>query len=247
VTTSVGEIDTVRKVLTGLAGKSIQPATREAAGEAIDAIDAFLMNVPERFVVSGNPRADAELLRRTQQLWSTQKQMETVEKATTAAQRRAGSTGTGANRINAARQELRKIIDSEKKSRGMPQAVKDKIDQIVVGTRMSNALRNVSKWAPTGPVSTATGVGTSYLTGGWLLAVTTAAAGWIAKHAGEYLTDRQIRQLTEMMRAGNPLGAPIAREIAPLQAQARRTPALYGGYQGMQALTSGPLGPGTSP
>ena len=242
-TTSVGEIDKVRQRLTNMAGESTSPGTRAAAGEALDALDAFLMNVPERFIVSGNPTADAEILRRAQQLWSTHKQMETVEQATTRMQRRTSSTGTGANRINVARQELAKIINSEKKSRGMPQEVRDKIDQIVTGTWLSNKLRNESKWAPTSPVSAGAGGGAAYVAAGpkagGVVAVGMWVAGLIAKHAGEYLTDRQIGQLLQMMRAGNPLGAPIQREISPLMETARMTPAA----QAARVLATGPLGP----
>jgi len=237
-TTSVGEIDTVRRVLSGLSA-SPNPATREAAGHAIDAIDHFLANVPERFVISGNPKADAALLRQSQEFWKTQKQLEEVEKATTRAQRRAGSTGTGHNNINTARQELRKIIDSEKRSRSMPQEVKDKIDQIVEGTWASNAARMASKHAPSGPVSAMT-TGAAFFGAGPWAAAGVAGGAWLAKYAGQYLTDRQIRELQQLIQGGTSLGRPIMREISPLMEQARLTPAEMAG----RALMTGPLGPG---
>lgn len=244
ITTDVGEINQVRAVLTNTAGTSVSPSTREAAGRAVDAIDSFLMNVPERFVISGNPKADAAMLRQAQQLWSTHKQMETIEKATTAAQRRASSTGTASNRINAARQELRKVIDSEKKSRGMPQEVKDKIEQIVGGTFLSNRLRYASKFAPGGPVSAGFGLGAGAVTHDPFVGFGVWAAGMIAEHAGQYLTDRQIRQLADMMRGGvNVPGKATLREISPLMEVPRMTPAV----QAARALTTGPLQTGSQP
>ncbi|HEX8835436.1 MAG TPA: hypothetical protein VF748_00740, partial [Candidatus Acidoferrum sp.] len=242
VTTSVAEINQVRGVLTNLAGTSVSPSTREAAGRALDAIDNFMSNIPDRFVISGNPRADAELLRRSNQLWSVHKQMETIEKAMSMAQRRAGRTGAGANRINTSRQEIGKIIDSEKKSRGMPQAAKDKILEIEQGTRVTNTARTASKFAPSGPVSGMFSLAAGY-GGGWKLGVATAVAGLVAKYAGEFLTDRQIRQLSDIIASSSVLGQPIQREISPLLEQARFTPAA----QAARTLAVGPLGSGAQP
>src|SRR5262249_33920713 len=150
-----------------------------------------------------------------------------------------GSTGTGHNNINTARQELRKIIDSEKRSRGMPQEVKDKIEEIAVGTWTSNRLRTASKHAPSGPGS-AMATGAGFFGGGPWAAAAVAAGAYIAKYAGQYLTDRQIKELQVLIRGGTSVGQPIMREISPLMEQARFTPAEMAG----RALTTGPLGVG---
>jgi len=226
VTTSVAELDTVRQLLTNIAGTNVNANERNAARRALDQIDAFLMNVPDHLIVSGNPRADAEMLRRAQAMWSVHKNMELVERATVTAQRRASASGTGANAINTARQEIRKIIDSERKSRGLPQNVRDQMERLVAGTWMTNSMRWGSKFAPTGAVSAMSDVviGHGLKTGGPALGWLVAGGGFLSKILGEYLTDRQMRQVFELMRRAAPSSQQIAREIDPYMAAARRYP-----------------------
>ena len=57
----------------------------------------------------------------------------------------------------------------------------------------------------------------------------------LAKGLGEYITDRQLRKILELMRSQSPIGEPIEREIAPLMTQQRMTPAA-------QSLRSGLAG-----
>lgn len=235
---TVGQIDTVRKLL--LRVPKTNPSEGEAARRAVDAIDDFLINVPEQFVMSGNPATDAAILKHAQRNWALHKQLETLEEATTKAQRRAASTGTGANRINTARQEVRKILDSDKKSRGLSDEVKNKMEEIVLGTWMSNKTRTLSKFAPTGPVSIVGPLLTGEVAGG-AAGASLATGGFLAKHLGEYLTDRQMKQLEQLMRSESPIGRPIAREIAPEIAEQKMVPAATAARS---ALTS-PLAPST--
>jgi hypothetical protein len=234
--TDVGEVDTVRRLLLR-AGQD--PNERAAAGKAVQAIDDFLINVPDHFVISGNPATDAEILRHAQRNWALHKQLETVEEATTKAQRRAGASGSGANRINTSRQEIRKILDSDKKSRGLSDDVKDKMEEIVLGTWMTNRARQIGKFAPSGPVS-AIGVIGADIQGGHGAATAVGVGGFLAKWLGEYLTDRQLRQLEAMMRSESPIGKPIMREISPVIEQQRMVPATAAG----RAVLTSPLSPG---
>ena len=219
---TIGDLDSVRKLLGRV--PITNPTDREAANRAIRAIDDFIMNVPDHFVLSGNPANDAAILKHAQRNWALHKQLEQLEEASVKGQHRAGVSGSGANRINTARQEVRKILDSDKKSRGMSEAVKDKMEEIVMGTWATNAARKIGKFAPSGPVSATT----SILTGMGVGAgegVAVAAGGFLSKYLGEYLTDRQIRQLEQLMRSESPIGKPIAREIAPQIEQQRVAPA----------------------
>jgi len=234
--TDVGAVDTVRRLLLR-AGRD--PNERAAAGKAVQAIDDFLINVPEHFIVSGNPAADAEILRHAQRNWALHKQLETVEEASTKAQRRAAASGSGANRINTSRQEIRKILDSDKKSRGLSEDVKDKMEEIVLGTWMTNRARQVGKFAPSGPVSALFTVGAD-MSAGHGAAAAVGVTGFLSKWLGEYLTDRQLRQLEQLMRSESPIGRSIAREIAPEAAYQSMVPAAQAARS---ALTS-PLAPG---
>lgn len=213
-------IDAVRKVL----GRyKPDPANAVAADHAIDAIDDFMMHVDPKYVVSGNPQQDAQALKFAQSLWASNKQLQTIEEGSIRGQHRAGVSGSGANRINTARQEIRKILDSDKKSRGMSQDVKDKMEEIVMGTWVTNRARQIGKFAPSGPVSATTSILTGMGAGAGAGA-TVAAGGLISKYLGEYLTQRQIDELEAMIRAESPLGGPIARANVPRIAEQRRVP-----------------------
>jgi hypothetical protein len=237
---TVGDLDGVRQLLNrvsanGAGGKTDQ----EAARRAIKAIDDFISNVPDHYVLSGNPTADAAILKHSQKMWAIHKQLDTVEEESIVGQHRAGVSGTGANRINTARQEVRKILDSDKKSRGMSDAVKDKMEEIVMGTWATNSARYASKYAPSGPVSALFGV-VAGMGAGTGVGAGVAGAGFLAKHLGEYLTQRQIRQLEDLIKSESPIGKGVAQEIAPQQAEQGMVPAA----QAARSALSSPLASG---
>lgn len=215
---TIGDIDGVRRLLGRV--PVTNPTDRLAADRAIDAIDNWLINVPVSHVISGDPALDAAILKHAQGNWAAYKQLQTLEKSTTQAQHRAGVSGSGANSINTARQEVRKILDSDKKSRGLSEAAKEKMEEIVMGTWATNSARTVGKFAPSGPVSATA----SILTGigaGAPVGAAVGIGGLLAKHLGEYLTDRQIGQLEQLLRAQSPIGKPIAAANAPAVADAK--------------------------
>lgn len=234
---TIGDLDGVRRVLNRIS-PTANPTDRDAANRAIRAIDDYLINVDPAHIISGDPARDAAILKHAQGNWALHKQLETLEEASIKGQHRAGVSGTGANRINTARQEVRKILDSDKKSRGMSDAVKDKMEEIVMGTWLTNRARQLGKFAPSGPVSATTSVLTG-LGAGAPAGAAVAGGGIIAKYLGEYLTDRQIKQLEQLMRSESPIGKPIARAIAPEVAEQSAVPVAAAARS---ALTS-PLSP----
>jgi hypothetical protein len=211
---TVNGVDAVRKVL----------GRYKAADSAIDAIDDFMMHVDPKYVVSGNPQQDAQALKYAQSLWATHKQLEMIEQGSIAGQRRAGVSGSGANRINTARQEINKILNSDKKSRGLSQAAKDKMEEIVLGTWLTNKTRQIGKFAPSGPVSSGATVAAGFA-GGAPAAAAVAGGGFLAKYLGEYLTDKQIRDLEQLIKSESPMGAPVAKRLAPAIAEQQAVPA----------------------
>jgi hypothetical protein len=204
---TIGDLDGVRRLLGRV--PIANETDRLAADRAIDAIDSYIANVPEHHVISGDPAYDAAILKHAQANWAAYKRLQAIEKSETVAQHRAGVSGSGANSINTARQEIRKILDSDKKSRGLSQDAKDKMEEIVMGTWATNAARRVGKFAPSGPVS-ATGSILSGMAAGPAVGAAVGIGGLLSKHLGEYLTDRQIRQLEELMRTESPVGRSVA-------------------------------------
>jgi hypothetical protein len=237
---TIGDLDGVRKLLNRVSANGVGGKTdQDAARRAIKAIDDFISNVPDHYVLSGNPTADAAILKHSQKMWAIHKQLDTVEEESIVGQHRAGVSGTGANRINTARQEIRKILDSDKKSRGMSDAVKDKMEEIVMGTWATNSARYASKYAPSGPVSALFGV-VAGMGAGTGVGAGVAGAGFLAKHLGEYLTQRQIRELEDLIKSESPIGKGVAQEIAPQQAEQRMVPAA----QAARAALTSPLASG---
>lgn len=84
----------------------------------------------------------------------------TVSELADAALRRAASTGTGGNNINALRQNLNRILNSRSLRSSFTQDELDAMRQIVMGSTEQNLLRRLSRLAPTsGGLSSMLGVG----------------------------------------------------------------------------------------
>jgi hypothetical protein len=182
-----------------------------AASHAKQAIDHYIDTLDPKDVVQGDPKFTQALLQEARADWRSYKKADEVEQAQAVAKHRSMSTGSGANEQNALRQEFRKILDSDKRSRGYSPEAKAQMEKIVNGTWLANKARHIGKYAPSGPVSAST----SILAGLGLGPATGAAVGiggFLAKRLGTYLTKRQIRDLADLVRKESPIGRPIARQ-----------------------------------
>lgn len=154
--------------------------------------------------------------------------------------RRAATTGTGGNEVNAIRQNVRRVLENPKLRRGYSKDELQAMRDIADGTPTQNALRLLSRLAPTsGGLSFAGATGAAGAAGvsGNPLFLAPAFAGQVAKMATERSTKKQIAGLGEMIRNGGPLPKKTSsdlerRIIAALMAKNAAQP------QG-QALQSG--------
>lgn len=176
-----------------------------AASHVREAIDEFIEKLDAKDVVAGDPKFTAAMLGHARQSWKSYKQLETLERVGEEAEHRAASTGTGANAINTIRQNVRKILDSDKKSRGFSREAKEQMEKIVMGTWATNRARWASKFAPSGVVSTGFGVLAGEATSPGVGAVV-MTGGLIGRYLGEYLTKRQLRELENIIRLESPIG-----------------------------------------
>lgn len=182
-----------------------------AANHVKKAIDRYIETLDPKDVVSGDPKLTQALLDHARSNWRVYRKVDEIEQAQELAKHRAKSTGTGANEQNALRQEIRKILDSDKKSRGYSPEAKAQMEKIVEGSWLSNLARSAGKYAPSGPVSATTAI----LTGiglGPQAGAAVGLGGFLTKHLGTYLTKRQIRELADIIRKESPIGRPIAKE-----------------------------------
>lgn len=182
-----------------------------AASHVRDRIDQFIETLDPSEVVVGDPKFTSQTLERARASWKSYKQLDTLDRIGEEAEHRAASTGTGANQINTIRQNVRKILDSDKKSRGFSAEAKEQMERIVMGTWATNRARWASKFAPSGVVSTGFGVLAGEAAGPGV-GTAVAAGGLLGRYLGEYLTKRQLRQLEDLIRSESPLGKAAATQ-----------------------------------
>lgn len=184
----------------------------EAAQHVRDAIDNYVDTLPETEIVQGDPQYTAAMLSHARQSWKSYAQLDQVQSALEVGEHRAAVSGTGANSQNAMRQRIRQILDSDKSRRYSAKA-KQQMEDIVMGTALTNAARKGGKFAPSGPVSAVTS-GMAYLGGGPGAAAAVAIPATIAKYLGTYLTRQQIGELENIIRSELPLGQAAAAAAA---------------------------------
>lgn len=184
----------------------------EAAQHVRDAIDHYIEDLPPGEIVSGDPQFTQAMLEHARSSWRAYAKLDQIETALELGRHRAAVAGTGANTQNAMRQRIREILDSEKQSRGFSMEAREQMEDIVMGTWMTNAARLAGKFAPSGPVS-ALASGVAYFGGGPVAAAAVAIPATIAKYLGTFLTRRQIQELENIIRSESPLGQAATRRI----------------------------------
>lgn len=182
------QMQSARQFLRDAAG-SADPSDRRIGTILLDEFDGWRnARVPEY------QQADA--------IYGRMKRAQDVDWRIEKADRRAASTGTGGNQVNAARQNIRQILDNPKSSRGYSEVEKALMEDIVRGTGATNALRLAGRLSPTSGalplMGNIAGVGLNPVVG---IAAMGASAG--AKGVAEALTGRQISRLSETIRNGS--------------------------------------------
>lgn len=143
---------------------------------------------------------------------------QSVADASTKAARRAASTGSGGNEINAMRQNLRSILDNPRRAQSFTAAERELMGQVVEGTAGQNALRSASRFAPTsGGLSAMLGIGGAMANPAVALPIMAATEG--AKFMGERSTRRVIDELMQsiapdrILSVGDPGLDPVVRAL----------------------------------
>lgn len=173
---SFSAIDTARKV----ASNGFEPGKKfnnKLIGETVRALDDLVTNPKAGDVLAGNADEAAVAIKEGRKLYSQSAKLETVERLMEKSGRRAARTGSGANIENVSRQELSKVLDSDRLKRGFTPDELDAINRAVMGTKGQNLLRSVGKFAPTGVVSGGVGATTGATLGGWMGGPAGAAIG----------------------------------------------------------------------
>lgn len=163
--------------------------------------------------------------------------------------RRAATTGTGGNEINAIRQNVRRVLENPKLRRGYNETELQAMREIADGTPTQNALRLLSRLAPASgalPLGGFAGsMGAAGATGNPLF-VAPSILGGIAKQVGERSTRKQVDGLGELIRNGAPLpkkgmSDTEKRMLAQLIAARGTTPAPEGQASALAQLLANSL------
>ncbi|WP_336042562.1 hypothetical protein [Pseudooceanicola nanhaiensis] len=123
--------------------------------------------------------------------------------------RRAATTGTGGNEVNALRQNIRRVLENPKLRRGFNEAELQAMRDIADGTPTQNALRLLGRLAPTSgalPLYGGAGLAGAASASGNPLYMVPPALGQIAKALAERSTKKQVAGLGELIRNG---GVPL--------------------------------------
>lgn len=227
--------------------KTVEKARRMAKGAAGNfnnpdeqRLGNMLVRNLDEFVESASPVPEVKTGR---QLYGQFKRGQMVDEALESAVRRAESTGSGGNVENAMRQNIRRILDSQKKRAGFSKPEIEAMEEFVRGGNVQNFLRLAGKFAPSGSGLTAQlsgfgGASAAGMTGNPLF-MAPMAGGQIAKMLADSGIRRQASGLSALTRSGGQM----PQVPAYLQAQGGQDAVIraLSGYAGGQAGARAPM------
>ncbi|SCD24321.1 hypothetical protein [Brucella inopinata] len=199
-------LDTARKI----AGNAYQPgnkANNALTAKISEALDNFAANPQAGDVLVGNSAEAAAALKEARGLYSQARKLDTVGELLNRAGIRTKISGAGGNIENNTRQELAKILKSEKLKRGFTASELQAVEKAVMGSKGQGFLRLVGKLSPEGNgLSLLLHVLGSSATGGATLPL--AGAGMIAKRAAEAMSASNARLAEAVIASGSALPVP---------------------------------------
>jgi hypothetical protein len=199
-------LDTARKVA-GNAYQMGNKANNTLTAKVMEAIDNLVANPQTGDVITGNAPEAAQAIQEARGLYRQAAKLDTVETLLKRAGLRAASTGSGGNIENATRQELRKILTSEKMRRGFTEQELKAIEKAVVGSKGQDLLRLAGKMSPEGNgLSLMLHLLGGSATGGATLPL--AAGGMLAKRAADAMSTSNARIAEALIASGGNLPVP---------------------------------------
>lgn len=210
-------LDTIRKVAQG-GYNPMNKSNNQAISLIIESIDDAIAKAQPGDILSGNSAAGAKAISEARSLHSRIAKMDQIDDAINRADLRAASTGSGGNADNAARQNIRRVLE---KPRGYTADEKKALEKVVRGTSGQNALRLVGKLSPSGNgLMAALGVGGAMVNP----AVGALSLGGMgAKALADRTTQKNARELMKLIAAGGNQSAVTGpKNIVQLLAEQKR-------------------------
>lgn len=205
-------LDTARKI----AGNAFQPgnkANNALTAKVSEAIDNLVANPQAGDVLTGNAPEAAAAIKEARGLFKQSAKLDTVNNLLERAGLRAAKSGSGGNIENTTRQELSKILMSDRMKRGFNETELKAVKDAVVGTKSQNALRMLGKLSPEGNgLSLMLHLLSAPLSGGATLPL--AGAGMLAKRGADAMAGNRAKIAEAVIANGGKL--PEAT-LAPLR------------------------------
>lgn len=202
---TIQDVEDLRRLTMGTLPATASPADQRVAQALKAEITDYLDSL-------GTPATEA--LREGRDATRRTKAAEAVLEATGRAERRAATTGSGGNEINAVRQNLRSILDNPSKRRSFTQSELAQIEQVVMGTGEQNLMRRLSRFAPSsGGLASMLGIGGTMASAPVALPIIAATEG--AKMLGERSTRQSVDALVRSL-LGERVTATSQQGISPV-------------------------------
>jgi hypothetical protein len=217
-TKDFNELNTLRKFIMG-AQRSVDPEEMRLATMLKADFDHYLANIPDTAVIGGSKEGLAAWKEARDTYTKLSKADIFTEMLEKAKLEKHKLTQSGTE--NALFKELRKLAENPKRMRLFTQAEQNAIIEAGKGGNIQNAMRFMSRFTPTGPVS-------GMFAGGALLAhpalaIPFEAASILSKAGATKIRKDSVKQLAAMMRAGykpemvsNPRFSQDQRDLARL-------------------------------
>lgn len=259
---SAGDIPGTERVSLGIVGElykelgrqagNIDPAIAAAARNVQKSLDDFHQGLRPADMAAGNstPQAAAAIVKEARANRAAAFRSETISDLEKTVQRRTSAAGSGRNFDNQTRSKLASLLESRKGSRGLNDAEKQAIDDVIDGRPTQNALRYFGNLfgggggiMSTAQMMAAGGVGGAALGPyGIALGAVPPILGAGFRGAANKMAKGETKRLGEMFRSRSPLAA--KRNVEPIMLRPPNAPAPHGapqlpGPQGT-AMTSWP-------
>jgi hypothetical protein len=202
---TANNFQTLRRKL-GMAAKSSDPTERLVARAAMEKLDNFMANIPSNAVLEGDAGVASAKLADARGNYAAAMRSERLQDAVTYAEDRAASAGIGGNLENTTRQEVRKILNTPAKSRGLSDEEVSALRDYERGNFTRNSLRVATKiLGGDNPLMAAIHAGLAWPTSGLSLAA--PLTGYALKKINNAVSERQLGSLDELLRSRSPLAA----------------------------------------
>lgn len=218
---TLDELEDMRRIISDAAG-SQKPADRRVAMILKDRLDDFVDAPPQGAVVSGDAQAGSQALAEARDANTRLRKSELIDSLIRNAELSAPNF-SGSGMENALRTEFRRIAKNEKQMRLFTQAERAAIEDVAKGGAVTNLLRMVGKFAPTGVVSGGLSGGAGFglgamlggPVGGGIGAVALPTIGAAARGGATVLTRGAASRAGNVMRGGKE-GATVGKRLGYL-------------------------------